>query len=116
MHGQARNEAFVTGRLAAAPQERALPSGDALTTWRLVVERAPTRRKPPEGIRETTLDTLDCVAWAAGVRRAGGRWEPGDVIAIEGAVRRRFWRAPTGGVASRYEIEVLKAKRVARTA
>ena len=116
MEIQARNEVFVTGRLAAEAEERELPSGDALTSWRLVVDRAPSRRKPPEGTRETTVDTLDCVAWAAGVQRLVASWQPGDLIAVEGAVRRRFWRAPTGGVASRYEIEVVKAKRVAKAA
>ncbi len=116
METQSRNEVYVTGRLAADPQERELPSGDALISWRLVVDRPPARRKPPEGTRKTTLDTLDCVAWAAGVQRSVASWSPGDVIAIERAVRRRFWRAPSGGVASRYEIEVIKAKRVAKAA
>lgn len=116
MEIQARNEVFVIGRLAAEPQERELPSGDVLVSWRLVVDRPSTRRRPPEGTRDTTLDTLDCVAWTAALQRAAAVWAPGDVISIEGSVRRRFWRAQTGGVGTRYEIEVAKAKRVARAA
>lgn len=116
MEMKSRNEVFVTGRLAADPEERELPSGAALVCWRLVVDRAPNRRTRPAGTRETTLDTLDFVAWTAGVQRTAASWVPGDVIAVEGAVRRRFWRGPAGGVASRYEIEVVKAKRVAKAA
>ena len=116
METQARNEVFVVGRLAAEPEERELPSGDRLTCWRLVVDRGPSRRKSPEGARETTLDTLDCVAWAPGLQRSASGWQPGDVISVEGSVRRRFWRVPAGGVGSRYEIEVVKAKRVAKAA
>lgn len=112
----ARNEVFLTGRLAAGAEERELPSGDTLTQWRLVVDRGPTRRRAPEGTRETTLDTLDCVAWAPSVQRSALGWQAGDVITLEGAVRRRFWRAGPGGVASRYEIEVVRAKRVGRAA
>lgn len=114
MEIQARNEVVVVGRLAAEPEERELPSGDVLISWRLVVDRPPTRRKMPEGTREATLDTLDFVAWTAALQRSAAAWVPGDMIAVEGAVRRRFWRSPAGGVASRYEIEVAKARRIAK--
>jgi single-strand DNA-binding protein len=112
---EARNEVLLVGRLAAAPQDRELPSGDVLTTWRLVVDRPPSRRKPPEGVRVPTIDTLECVAWTSGVQRAATTWQPGDVLSVEGALRRRFWRAPTGA-SSRYEVEVRRARRVARGA
>ncbi len=112
---QARNEVLIVGRLSAAAVERELPSGDVLTTWRLVVDRPPSRRKVPEGTRPATVDALDCVAWLQALQRAAAGWAPGDVISVEGALRRRFWRAPSG-LGSRYEIEVVKAKRVARAA
>ncbi len=114
MAGESRNEVVLVGRLAAPPQERELPSGDVLTTWRLVVDRAPTKRPLPQGIRPTTVDALECVAWTSAVRRSAVAWQPGDVVAVEGALRRRFWRGPAGGGTSRYEIEVVKAKRLAR--
>lgn len=108
-----RNEVVLVGRLAAAPEQRALPSGALLTTWRLVVERPPGGRKPPEGVRAPTIDTVDCVAWVSAVQRSAGTWEPGDVLSVEGSLRRRFWRSPTGA-SSRYEVEVSRAKRLAR--
>lgn len=105
------NEVRLVGRLAAEPVARELPSGDSLVSFRLVVERAgvPTRpgaRKPP------TVDTLDCAAWRSGVRRSAVRLRTGDVVEVQGALRRRFWRTP-GGPASRSEVEVLKVRRVA---
>ena len=103
-----RNEVLLVGRLAAAPEERVLPSGDALVTWRLVVPRpAPAR----EG--GATVDTLDCAAFRADVRRGASRWSPGDVIEVSGALRRRFWRG-AAGASSRTEVEVAAARRLSR--
>ncbi|MCW2600621.1 MAG: Single-stranded DNA-binding protein [Frankiales bacterium] len=110
-----RNEVALVGRLAAPAEDRELPSGDVLTTWRLVVGRPPSKRPLPEGVRPTTIDTLECVAWTSGVQRSAAGWAAGDVLAVEGALRRRFWRAPTGA-SSRYEVEVTKAKRLAKAA
>ena len=108
----ARNEVILVGRLAAAAEDKELPSGDLLTSWRLVVDRGPVKRKLPEGVRPTTIDTLECVAWLPAVQRTAANWSAGDVIAVEGALRRRFWR----GGNSRYDVEVTKAKRVAKAA
>lgn len=102
-----RNEVVLVGRLSAAPEVRTLPSGDELTVWRLVVARDDVVEGRP------TQDTLDCVAWSARVRRGAAAWQGGDVVEVEGALRRRFWRAgPT--LASRYEVEVLRARRVTK--
>jgi single-strand DNA-binding protein len=110
------NEVVLVGRLAAEATGRTLPSGDELLTWRMVVDRPTTRAGTAAAGRgrAVTIDTVDCVAWAAGVRRSVGSWAAGDVIRVEGALRRRFWRARTGGPASRYEVEALKVGRVAR--
>ena len=108
---QTRNEVVLQGRLAAAPVERELPSGDAITTWRLVVPRTSGQRPPPEGVRVTSVDTLDCVAWTPAARRGIRRAEAGDLLAVEGALRRRFWRAGSG-VASRCEVEVARVRRI----
>jgi single-strand DNA-binding protein len=36
---------------------------------------------------------------------------PGTLVEIQGALRRRFWRTPTGSV-SRYEVEVISLRRL----
>lgn len=103
------NDVRLVGRLSAAADERELPSGDVCATWRLVIRRPATARAGAP-----TVDTIDCLTWVGGVRRQSLRWQPGDVIEVEGALRRRFWRSP-GGPASRCEVEVRRARRV-RTA
>jgi single-strand DNA-binding protein len=103
---QHRNEVLLVGRLAAAAEPRVLPSGDLLVAFRLVVAR--TGRSRP---RSPTVDTVDCTGWRAPVRREAGRWSPGDVVEVTGALRRRFWRTATGPV-SRYEVEVRTARRL----
>jgi len=56
------------------------PSGDTLLTWRLIGHRPAGQRLPPEGVRASTVDTLDCVAWSAEPQRAARRLETGDVV------------------------------------
>lgn len=102
----------LVGRLPAGAVERELPSGDQLAAWRLVVERGPGRR-PPEGVRVPTVDTVDCVAWTAALRRAALALRPEDIVEVHGALRRRFWRAGAGPV-SRYEVEATSVRRVSR--
>lgn len=110
---EARNEVVLVGRVSGVPEERVLPSGDALVSWRVVVDRPAPRRPPPPGVRLVTIDTLDCVAWTSSVRRAARRLADGDVVCVEGALRRRFWRSGPGA-ASRTEVEVAAVRRVAR--
>lgn len=113
------NEVRLRGRVGAAPEERSLPSGDVIVTFRVVVARPPARgggagaARPAGESRGTraTVDTLDVVCWAAAPRRAAGRLEPGDVVEVEGALRRRFFGV-AGGRASRYEVEAGRVRRV----
>jgi single-strand DNA-binding protein len=111
----ARNEVLLVGRVSAPATGVDLPSGDRLTTFRLVVERGPSRRPVPEGRRLPTVDTFDCVAWTAGLQRSAQSWQPGDTVEVQGAVRRRFFRAGAA-VQSRFEIEITRAKRLCRAA
>jgi single-strand DNA-binding protein len=103
-----RNEVVLVGRLSAAPTVRTLPSGDQATTWRLVVPRS----TPRDRATRVGHDTIDCTAWTTGLRRRAESWHPGDVIEIEGALRRRHWRSPAGGTLSAYAVEVLRARRI----
>lgn len=105
------NEIRLCGRLAAVPEEKVLPSGDALVTFRLVVTRLPNRQRA--GGRAVAVDTIDCTAWSAALRKRVARWERGDLVSVEGALRRRFWHA-NGGARSRYDVEVRRASRQRR--
>ena len=109
-----RNDVVLVGRLGAPAEIRTLPSGDEITTFRLVVDRPP-RRRQASGRREPTVDTLDCSVAAAVDRRRVLGWAAGDVVRVEGALRRRFWRAGPS-VLSRCEVQVARARRLARSA
>jgi single-strand DNA-binding protein len=108
------NDVALVGRVSAPAEERTLPSGDVLLTWRVIVDRPPPRRAVPEGVRQSTVDVIDCVAWTGGVRRTAGAFDAGDVVRVEGSLRRRFWRGGAGGLASKYEVEVKAARRLAQ--
>lgn len=100
------NEVRLVGRLAAEPARVVLPSGDHLTSFRVVVDRA-------GGASRQRVDALECSAWTARARRAVSRWQPGDVVEVEGAVRRRFFRT-AAGTGSRVEVEVTGARLIRR--
>ena len=48
----------------------------------------------------------------ASFQRVVSRLVPGDVVEVEGSLRRRFWRVGAGA-ASRSEVEVTRVRRVA---
>jgi len=64
-------------------------------------------------VRTASIDTFDCVAWTARLRRSALALVEGDTVEVEAALRRRFWRAG-GATASRYELEVLGVRRLRR--
>ncbi len=99
------NEVRLVGRLSAAAEERVLPSGDVLSSFRVIVDR-------PAGHR-VRVDAVDCVAWAARPRRSAMSWRPGDVIEVNGALRRRFFRRGAG-VQSMVEVEVRSGRIIRR--
>ncbi|MGI8954377.1 MAG: single-stranded DNA-binding protein [Nocardioidaceae bacterium] len=102
------NQVEICGRVSADPVQRTLPSGDTLTTFRLIVDRSRRARKRSK----VKVDTFDCVAWTAAQQHAAARLSAGDVVAVNGELHRRFQRGP-GGPSSRIDIEVLRCRRLA---
>ena len=105
------NEVRIAGRISAGPEERVLPSGDVLWTFRVVVPRPPGGRP---GVR-AGVDALECAVWGGRVRRSVASWGEGDLVEVSGAIRRRFFRT-AGGAASRVEIEVASGRLIRRAA
>ncbi len=104
------NEVRLVGRVSAEPTATVLPSGDEVVTVRVVVERP----RPPAGQgKKGKVDTVMCSAWSASVRRRVRLWIAGDVVEVTGALRRRFWRSDAGA-RSRYDVELVSARRLAR--
>jgi single-strand DNA-binding protein len=100
-----RNEVFLLGRVSSAPVEKILPSGDTVVEFRIVVTRSQPRSTKKE------IDTLDIAAWSARTRASALKLRPDTWVEIDGAVRRRFWQAPTG-LASRWQVEASAIRRL----
>lgn len=123
------NEVVLVGRVSAAPERRELPSGDALVTLRVVVDRPPPRearggtqnRSQKEGQKSTrrgaakrSVEVIDVACWSKRTQRTAGGLTADDGVRVEGALRRRFF-ATDGGRASRYEVEATRLVRVSRS-
>lgn len=104
------NEVRLVGRVSQAPEERELPSGDRLGTFRLVVRRDDAAARPRQPV-----DVVDCSVWPARLRRSVSTWRADDLVEVTGALRRRFFRAG-GGTTSRVEVEVATARVIRRAA
>ena len=100
-----RNEVFLEGRVSNVPVEKQLPSGDSVVEFRVVIDR----RKPRSKRRE--VDTLDVAVWLAAPRKRALTLRVDDWVSVEGAVRRRFWKAPSG-LASRWQVEASQLRRL----
>jgi len=105
---EAVNEVRLVGRVSQPPEERVMPSGDTLWSFRVVVPR------PEERTRfRHQVDAVDCCVWSGRVRRSVASWRVDDVVEVKGSVRRRFFRT-AHGAASRFEVEVSAGRLIRR--
>ncbi len=103
-----RNDVVLRGRLSAQPELRPLPSGDTLLVLKLIVRRENPRPRGPR------TDVITCVSLQPALQRYAAAWTPDDVVEVEGALQRRFWRTPTG-TAVAYEVNVRRGRKVGRS-
>jgi single-strand DNA-binding protein len=105
---QSVNLVRLSGRVSAAPEARLLPSGDEVVSFRLVVPRSPTARRRSK----QRVDTIECSAWTARLRRTVRRLEAGDAVTVSGELRRRFTRGASGPM-SWVNVDLATCERVA---
>lgn len=101
----------LQGKISTAPEERVLPSGTVILTLRLSVPREATAMTA--GSRQN-VDWVDCSVWGGKLRRNVPRWRTGDLVEVEGALRRRFYQG-AGGTATRLEVELLSGRLLSRS-
>jgi len=87
-----RNSVQLVGHVSGGPVERQLPSGDHVVSFRVVVPRGPAARRRTR----QPVDTIECSAWSAKVRRTAARLDVGDQVSVRGELRRTFRRNGTG--------------------
>jgi single-strand DNA-binding protein len=92
VHEQRANAVRLSGRVSAAPEARMLPSGDEVVSFRLIVSRSPAALRWSKQL----VDTIECSAWTARLRRSVRRLEAGDIVTVTGELRRRFSRGARG--------------------
>jgi single-strand DNA-binding protein len=104
------NAVTLRGRVSRGAELRELPSGMQIATVRISVARSPS---PMTKRSKQGSDWVDCVAWGAPQRRRVGTWRVGDLVEVEGALRRRVYRGGAG-TAMPLEVEVLAGRMVRR--
>lgn len=81
------NKVILIGRLATDPELKYTPSGVALSSFRIAVNR-PTGQNQ-QGEREA--DFIDVVAWRQNAEFAANYLSKGRLVAIEGRLQVRTW-------------------------
>jgi len=87
------NEVVIEGPLVREPERRELKSGRSIWLMQVAVPQ----------VSGTGADRVDCSVRSGRLMRAVATWEAGDVVRLEGHLRRRFFRV---GDASRSTLEV----------
>lgn len=101
-----RNHVMLVGKLSGAPEEKMLPSGDTLLSWRLVIRRKPGRR------RSSPVDSLPCVTFDQDTADAVLAMRSGDYMEVQGSLRCRIFGPPKAKI-WRYDVEASAARPVA---
>lgn len=93
------NVCVLIGRMVADPELKYTPSGVAVCSFRIAVDR---RFKSESGERET--DFLDVVAWRQSAEFAANYLSKGRLVAVEGRLQQRSWVQQDGQKRSRVEV------------
>lgn len=92
------NRVVLIGRLATDPELKYTPSGIAVTTFRIAVNRMPNA----QGEREA--DFISIVAWRQSAEFAANYLTKGRLVAVDGRLQIRSWVAQDGTKRSSAEV------------
>jgi single-strand DNA-binding protein len=98
------NKVILIGRLANEPELKWTPSGIAVTTFRLAVER-PMSSEARQSGQEKQADFIDIVAWRQQAEFASNYLGKGRLVAIDGRLHVRQYTAADG--TNRRQVEVV---------
>lgn len=93
------NVVALIGRVVADPELRYTPSGVAVTTFTIAVDR---RFKSESGEKQT--DFFDVVAWRQRAEFAANYLTKGRLIGVQGSLQQRSWVQQDGQKRSKIEV------------
>jgi len=93
------NIVALVGRVVADPELRYTPSGVAVTTFTVAVDR---RFKNEAGEKQT--DFFDIVAWRQSAEFAANYLTKGRLVAVQGKLQQRSWVQQDGQKRSKVEV------------
>ena len=83
------NKVMLIGRLTRDPESRALPSGSAVVSFGLAVNRVYNNRQSGEKVEETAF--IDCEAWGRTGETIARYMKKGRQLFIEGRLKFDSW-------------------------
>ena len=95
------NHITIMGRMTRDPELSRTPSGVAVTSFTLAVDRDIANKDT--GVRDT--DFLDCVAWKGTAEFIEKYFKKGSMMAVQGRLQKRSWTDKEGN--KRYTTEVV---------
>lgn len=97
------NKVFLVGRLAADPESRTTPSGQAVATIRLATNRVWNNRTTGEKQEQTEFHTI--IAWGGLADIVSKYLRKGQMALFEGRLQTRSWQGQDG--VKRYKTEIV---------
>jgi single-strand DNA-binding protein len=94
------NKVFLIGNLTRDPELRYIPSGSAVTTFTVAVNRVYTQ----QGEKKEEVSYIKVVVWAKMAEICGEYLSKGSPVFVEGRIQSRSWETPQGEKRSAVEV------------
>lgn len=85
------NKVILVGRLTADPELKQTPSGVAVTTFNLAVNRRYQPKNEDGSPAQQQADFINCVAWRGAAEFLCRYFRKGSSVCITGAIQTRSW-------------------------
>lgn len=94
------NKVFLIGNLTRDPELRYIPSGSAVTTFTVAVNRVYTQ----QGEKKEEVSYIKVVVWAKMAETCSEYLSKGSPVFVEGRIQSRSWETPQGEKRSAVEV------------
>ena len=95
------NKAIIVGNITRDPEKKALPSGDAVTSFSVATNRV---WKDKNGASQESSDFHNIVVFGRQAETCAQYLKKGQSVAVEGRIQTRSWDGPDGQKKYRTEI------------